>query len=87
MGKYNRNLPLLHIPSCRWLPPKEECSDGKREREIRELANLKMRKWGGVDSQGIGNRGKYDGKGRMQRAKNKDKAKVRYINLLVKVKQ
>jgi len=50
MGKYNRNLPLLHIPSCRWLPPKEECSDGKREREIRELANLKMRKWGGVDS-------------------------------------
>ena len=27
-----------------------ECRDGKKGREIRELANLKMRKWGGVES-------------------------------------
>ena len=26
-------------------PPKGECSDGKGGREIRELGNLKMRKW------------------------------------------
>jgi|GEM_PF-3999599 len=31
-----------------------ECSDGKREEIIRELANLKMRKWGGVGV--LGNR-------------------------------
>ena len=28
----------------------------EKGREIRELANLEMRKWGGVRSQGIGNR-------------------------------
>ena len=50
MTENQKKPPPLHIPSCRWLPPKGECSDGKGEGIIRELGNLEMRKWGGVRS-------------------------------------
>ena len=45
----NQKKPLsLHIPSCRWIPPKGECRDGKlkektNEREANDEGGLPLK--------------------------------------------